>query len=62
MFENIEDPRKYPPQNFLPDDFDICPVCGKHADDFYLDKWDDLIGCTECIKRIDPEEHYYNKA
>lgn len=31
----------------------ICPVCGKEAEDFYIDESKDILGCNNCIRRID---------
>lgn len=38
-----------PPEEPLP----ICPVCGAETDTFFQDKYGDIVGCDECIKRLD---------
>ena len=58
MFELIEDPRKTPNDEAYPDGFDDCPVCGKTADTFYLNKYGDIVGCDCCLKRKSPDTHY----
>jgi len=38
----------------------ICPVCGDEAEEFYLDRDGDVIGCDRCIRLI--EAYYYEQA
>lgn len=38
-----------PPEEPMP----ICPVCGAETDTFFQDKYGDIVGCDECIKRLD---------
>lgn len=42
-----------PPESHVP----ICPVCGNETDTFYQTRDNDIIGCPECISRIDAYEH-----
>ena len=57
--EHIEHPLiKNPPDNFIPDGYDVCPKCGDTADTFYLNKYGDIVGCDCCLKRISPDIHY----
>lgn len=30
-----------------------CPVCGEETDTFYLDANNEIVGCSECIHKID---------
>lgn len=33
-----------------------CPVCGEEADEFYKNEYGDIVGCTECICKVDAYE------
>lgn len=33
-----------------------CPVCGAETNDFYIDWNREIIGCTECVSKIDAWE------
>ncbi|MBT9169136.1 MAG: hypothetical protein DDT19_02490 [Syntrophomonadaceae bacterium] len=29
----------------------LCPVCFGEADTFYVDRWSDIVGCENCVRR-----------
>lgn len=31
----------------------ICPECGKEAEEFYVNKCNEVLGCNHCVKAID---------
>lgn len=33
-----------------------CPVCGEEAAEIYMDKWGNVVGCNQCVERIDAWE------
>lgn len=33
-----------------------CPVCGAETNDFFVTEHDEIVGCTECIRKIDAWE------
>lgn len=33
-----------------------CPVCGAETNDFYVSEHDEIIGCPDCVRRIDAWE------
>lgn len=36
--------------------YPVCPVCGREADTFYEDSDGNIVGCDECIKKVDAWE------
>ena len=38
------------------DEMPVCPECGAETNDFYVDAFGSIIGCTECVKKIDAWE------
>ena len=41
-----------PPEPEVP----VCPKCGQETDTFYLNVENEIVGCFECIKRVDAGE------
>lgn len=37
--------------------FPICPICGDNTDTFYKDANGDIVGCSECMERVDAWEY-----
>lgn len=41
-----------------------CPVCEAETDTFYKDQYGDIVGCEECLHRVDAwqvmEDDFYN--
>ncbi len=35
------------------EDAPICPICGGEADDFYIGRFGEILGCSECVERAD---------
>lgn len=33
--------------------FPICPVCGEEADTFYKTDYGNIVGCDNCITKVD---------
>ena len=33
-----------------------CPVCGEETDTFYKNDYGDIVGCGECIRKVDAYE------
>jgi uncharacterized protein (UPF0212 family) len=33
----------------------ICPKCGEECDSFYIDGNKNILGCENCVKRVDSE-------
>ncbi len=33
-----------------------CPICGEETDTFYKDIHGDIVGCEECLHRVDAWE------
>lgn len=33
-----------------------CPVCERETDTFYKNEYGDIVGCDECIRRVDAWE------
>lgn len=31
----------------------ICPVCGKDAENFFLDDSNNVVGCDRCVREVD---------
>lgn len=54
-YDNIPD-RPLEPPPLPPEEWPICPVCGKETDTFYKDKTGDIVGCGECIRAVDAWE------
>lgn len=48
--------RPLEPPPLPPEEWPICPVCGKETDTFYKDKDGDIVGCDECIQSVDAWE------
>lgn len=44
-----EPPLEPPEQEPAP----ICPVCGAETGLYYLDKYHEIVGCSECIESVD---------
>lgn len=44
------EPRLEPPD---PPPVPRCPVCGAETDTYYYDKYNDIVGCSECIETRD---------
>lgn len=44
------EPRLEPPD---PEPIPVCPICGAETDLYYLDKYGDIVGCSECIETQD---------
>ena len=38
----------------------VCPMCGQKAIDFYLDRDDDIIGCDNCVCKVDAGDYLNN--
>ena len=36
--------------------FPICPECGADVDELYKDRCGDIVGCENCVKRVDAWE------
>ena len=34
----------------------VCPVCGEEADEFYKNKDGEIVGCFNCITKVDAWE------
>ena len=34
----------------------IWPICGEETNDFYVSEHDEIIGCPECVRKIDAWE------
>lgn len=30
-----------------------CPVCGEEVDTFFRDRYGDIVGCEECLSKVD---------
>ena len=46
----------------VPDDYiPYCPVCGEECDTVYVDLYDDVIGCDQCIEMHDAYEFLYDE-
>lgn len=35
------------------DRFPVCPVCGKETDTFYKNEYGEIVGCDNCVNRVD---------
>lgn len=33
--------------------FPLCPVCGEEAEDVYIDKYHEIVGCDSCVTKHD---------
>ena len=33
-----------------------CPICGKRTENFVLDRFDNILGCDECLRTVDAWE------
>ena len=38
------------------DEMPICPVCDNETDAYYFDKYNEIIGCDECVEKKDAWE------
>lgn len=39
------------------DEMPRCPVCGEQADTFYRNYFNEIVGCSECIKNVDARQY-----
>ncbi len=37
-------------------DYPHCPVCEAETDTFYKNQYGDIVGCEECLRRVDAWE------
>ena len=38
---------------------EMCPICGRYNPDyFFLDMYNDCVGCSDCIKRQDSLNYF----
>lgn len=44
--------RKDPAEEPIP----TCPMCEAETDEFYLDEFGNIVGCPECIRKVDSRE------
>ena len=40
----------------------VCPICGKEADTFAVDKDGDIIGCDKCVRMKDAYEEAHHEG
>ena len=38
-----------------------CPVCGAEEPTWLFEVDGDVIGCTECVRKVDPEDWYSDR-
>ena len=57
--ETIPDYQPEPPvkKEFIP----VCPVCGEECDTVYVDMYDDIVGCDQCMNMEDAYEYLYDE-
>ena len=39
-----------------------CPVCGEECDTVYVDMYDDIVGCDQCMNIEDAYEYLYEEG
>ena len=51
---NIPEPRLDPPEGRY-----SCPLCGEEFPQWFIrDSGGDLLGCSDCLEQIEPEQYY----
>ena len=35
----------------------VCPVCGAETNDFLMNDYNEIVGCTDCVRTIDAWEY-----
>ena len=45
------------PDEYIP----YCPVCGEECDTVYVDLYDDIVGCDQCMNMEDAYEYLYDE-
>ena len=43
------------PDGIVPKTY-ICPICGRECEEYYIDGYDDVIGCENCITMCHAED------